>query len=162
MKIFLLIIIASVASASAFSQNKSLSDITKDSVQKTVYARINTFDADVKNAVEMNIEPVKANERAAFNDFCGKIASPFLRIPKAHIGETRRLLVYATKLPVKIDYDAIAHYIMICALSTGLKISCCTIVDIDTVRKETENSIEAEVLGSSFWKVWKTEETKQK
>lgn len=158
----LLLFAAIVFSTSAFSQSPQSTEIKKDSVQEKVYARINILEADIQNAKEMNIEPIKPIERAAFDDFCGKIASPFLRIPKAHVGETRRMLVYATKLPVKVDYDAVARYIMICALSTGLKISCCTIVDIDTVRKESENSIEAEILGSSFWNAWKIEDTKQK
>lgn len=122
--------------------------------QEKFYATINIYEADVKDAREINIEPIKANERAAFNEFCKKIANPFLRIIKADIGETRRMVIYVKKLPKKVDYDAISYYMMICALSTGLKVSCCTIVDADTVQEKNANSIEAEILGSSFWNKW--------
>lgn len=118
--------------------------------QEKLYATIHTYNADVKNARDMNIEPIKSNERAAFDEFCKKITNPFLRIAKVSVGETRRMIVYVKKLPKEVDYDAVSYYMMICALSTGLKISCCTIVDTDTVKEENANSIKAEILGSSF------------
>lgn len=140
MKIFFILILFAF-SVECFSQEK-------------LYATISSFDIDVKSAREMNIEPIKSNERAAFDEFCKKITNPFLRIVKASIGETRRMIVYVKKLPKEVDYDAVSYYMMICALSTGLKISYCTIVDADTVKEENANSIKAEILGSSFWNSW--------
>lgn len=141
MKIFLFIVAIFVFSAESYSQEKQ-------------FATIQTYDVDVKNARDMRIEPIKENERRAFDEFCKKITNPFLRIAKASVGETRRMIVYVKKLPKEVDYDAVSYYMMICALSTGLKISCCTIVDADTVKEENANSIKAEILGSSFWNSW--------
>lgn len=64
------------------------------------------------------------------------------------------MIVYVKKLPKEVDYDAVSYYMMICALSTGLKISCCTIVDADTIKEGNANSIKAEILGNSFWNKW--------
>ncbi len=122
--------------------------------QERAHVTIYGFDADLMHAMEMNIERIKPNEREAFDEFCNKIVNPFLRIIKANIGETRQLVLYVKKLPKEVDYNAVANYTMICALSTGLKVSGCTIVDVDTVNSKTGDSIEAEVLGGSFWNKW--------
>lgn len=122
--------------------------------QEKTYVTIYGFDADLIHAREMNVEQIKPNEREAFDEFCKKITNPFLRIVKASVGETRSMIVYIKKLPKDVDYNAVSYYMMICALSTGLKISECTIVDADTVKEKSVDSIEAEILGSSFWNKW--------
>lgn len=158
-KRFAILLVLSMLSNFAFSSKNQDAISTQDSIGRKTYTVIYTYEVDVRRAKEMKIEPLKQIERDAFDDFCKKIASPFLRIPKANIDETRRLIIYAIKLPKSVDYDEVARYLMICTLSMGLKISSCTIIDIDTVMQKDNESLEVEVLGSSFWNSWKIKNT---